>query len=165
MASLSDSHSDSTQQQIAEFAVAMAQMSESVGQLAQVAATNNGRIDQLTEVLNTLVSEFIRPSLIQADAIREAIAALIESNQQHQEWLDEDRRDINTLRADTTSQIQGLLDAASADRKAFIERFDSMQAEIRQNQRLLLTGQERSETLLAEVLSLSRRIQAVEDAA
>ena len=161
----SNSHSDSIQQQIADLTAAMSQLSESVGTLVQVTATNTGKVDQLTEALSTLVSEFIRPSLLQANANREAIAALIESNQRHQEWLDEDRRDINTLRADTTSQIQGLLDSASADRKAFIERFDNMQTEIRQNQRLLLNGQKRSETLLAEVLSLSRRVQAVEDAA
>ena len=165
MASPSDSRSDNIQQQIADLTAAMTQLSENVGQLAQVATANNGKIDQLTSSLNMLVSEFIRPSLLQANANREAIAALIESNQRHQEWLDEDRRDINALRTDTTSQIQGLLDAASADRSAFIERFDNMQVEIRQNQRLLLAGQERSETLLVEVLSLSRRVQAVEDAA
>ena len=52
-----------------------------------------------------------------------------------------------------------------ADRKAANDKFESLQSEIRQNQRLLLSGQERLDTVLTEVLSLSRRVQAVEDAA
>lgn len=41
--------------------------------------------------------------------------------------------------------MRTLLDSARADRMSADDRFEQMQAEIRQNQRLLLAGQARSE--------------------
>ena len=140
------------------------------------------RLGQLTGAVDVLVTQFLRPLAQQSVANQEAIARLIERSEQHQEWLDEDRHDLAVWRqaqAEQSQQIQSLLDSARADRMSANEkferlgqrfeqqdqRFEQMQAEIRQNQRLLLSGQERLDAVLAEVLSLSRRVQAVEDAA
>ena len=126
------------------------------------------RIDGLTGAIDTLVIQFLRPLTQQAIENQQAIARLIERSEQHQEWLDEDRRDLTEWRAaqaESSQQIQSLLDSARADRISANERFEQTQSEIRQNQRLLLSGQERLDTVLAEVLSLSRRVQRVEDAA
>ncbi|NJM97779.1 MAG: hypothetical protein HC800_12045 [Phormidesmis sp. RL_2_1] len=90
---------------------------------------------------------------------------MIERGEQFQEWLDDDRRDLESIRADSDVRFQTLIDEGRADRKAANDKFESLQSEIRQNQRLLLSGQERLDTVLTEVLSLSRRVQAVEDAA
>lgn len=140
------------------------------------------RLDRLSGAVDTLVTQFLRPLAQQAVESQQAIARLIERSEQHQEWLDEDRRDLAEWRqaqAEQSQQIQSLLDSARADRTSANEKFEQMQSEIRQNQRLLLAGQERLERneqrldtnqqqiadTLAEVLSLSRRVRAVEDAA
>lgn len=157
----------------------VSQLCASASQLAQVSTANNSKIELLTTALDVVVTEFIRPTAKQAYENQRVIAQLIERDERYQEWLDEDRHDINTLRQETSSQIQSLIEEARADRQAandrfeeFTQRFDAMQLEIRQNQRLILEQGERlnkqerrNETLLAEVLSLSRRVQAVEDAA
>ena len=140
------------------------------------------RIDRLSEAVDVLVTQFLRPSAQQAMENQQAIARLIERSEQHQEWLDEDRHDLADHRlrqSEQSRQIQALIEENRQDRaeanQRFSEanqRFNDMQAEIRQNQRLLLAGQRRAEengqrldALLAEVLSLSRRVTAVEDAA
>ena len=146
-------------------------------------------VAQLSNAVGMLVTNFLQPLTKQAVENQKAIAAIISRTDgltdaivQHQEWLDEDRRDLAEYRLrqnEQSQQIQALIeenrrDRAEANRK-FDEanrKFDEMQAEIRQNQRLLLAGQRRAEeneqrldTVLAEVLSLSRRVTAVEDAA
>ncbi|MEL6352967.1 MAG: hypothetical protein AAFR58_14515 [Cyanobacteria bacterium J06627_28] len=126
------------------------------------------RIEGLSGAVDTLVTQFLNPLAQQALENQQAIARLIERSEQHQEWLDEDRHDLATWRqvqAEQSQQIQSLLDSARADRMSANERFEQMQPAIRQNQRLLLAGQDRLDTVLAEVLSRSRRVQAVEDAA
>ncbi|MEO1444673.1 MAG: hypothetical protein AAFV46_00270, partial [Cyanobacteria bacterium J06635_11] len=125
--------------------------------------------------VDVLVTQFLLPSAQQAAQNHKAIARLIERSGQHQEWLDEDRRDLaewRQVQKGQSQQIQSLLESARADRmsadKRFEEhsqRFEEVQSEIRQNQRLLLTGQDRLDTVLAEVLSLSRRVQTIEDVA
>lgn len=150
-------------------------------------------ISQLSNATGVLVTDFLQPLTKQAAENQRAIAALIQRTDklsdavyQHQEWLDEDRRDLADYRQrqdEQSQQIQALLEENRRDRieanRKFGEmqaeanrKFDEMQAEIRQNQRLLLAGQERAEEqgqrldmLLAEVLSLSKRVTAVEDAA
>lgn len=147
------------------------------------------RIDGLSGAVDTLVTQFLHPLTQQALENQQVIARLIERSEQHQAWLDEDRRDLaewRQIQIEQSQQIQSLLDSARADRISANERFEQhsqqfaqMQSEIRQNQRLLLAGQERLErneqrletnqqqiaATLAEVLSLSRRVQAIEDAA
>jgi len=144
------------------------------------------RLDRLTSAVDSLVTSFLHPLVHQAIENQRTIAHLIEQGERHKEWLDADRQDINQLRKETSRQIQALLDSANADRQAANERFDAMQQEIRQNQRLILAGQQRAErnenrlseqaerlseqaernaALLTEVLSLSRRVTAVENAA
>lgn len=126
------------------------------------------RLDRLTGSVDALVTQFLHPLTQQSVANQQAIARLIERSEQHQEWLDADRRDLaewRQVQAEQSQQIQSLLDSARADRMSANERFERVQAEIRQNQRLLLTGQERLDTMLAEVLSLSRRVQVIEDVA
>ena len=146
-------------------------------------------VSQLSNAVGVLVTDFLQPLTKQAVENQTAIAALIKKTDsladamaQHQDWLDEDRRDLaeHRLRQDEQSQqIQILIeesrrDRAEANRKFedSTRRFDEMQAEIRQNQRLLLEGQQRAkesdqrlDAMLAEVLSLSRRVATVEDAA
>lgn len=140
------------------------------------------RIEGLSGAVDMLVTQFLRPLAQQAVESQQAIARLIERSEQHQEWLDEDRHDLaewRQVQAEQSRQIQSLLDSARADRMSANERFEQlgqrfeqqdqrfeqMQSEIRQNQRLILAGQERLDTVLAEVLSLSRRVQTIEDAA
>lgn len=123
------------------------------------------RLARIETALDALLVKFVTPTLKQALENQQALSVLIESNQRHTDWLDSDREDINTLREDSTSQIQGLLDSANADRQVFIQRFEQQQTEIRQTQRQLLDQQHRNETLLTEVLSLSRRVTTLEDAA
>ena len=165
--------------QILGLTAAVSQLSESVSQLAQVVTRNQSDIAGLTDALGAVVTEFVRPAAKQAlenhqtiEKMSVAIASLAETQQRHQEWLDEDRRDINTLRKENSQQIQTLIEQANADRTMAVERFEAMQAEIRQNQRLILSQGERldtaiseNKTLLSEVLSLSRRVTAIEDAA
>lgn len=171
------------EKQVSGLTDAVSQLSESVSQLAQVATRNQSDISGLTNALGAIVTEFVRPTAKQAlenhqsiEKMSGAISSLAEAQERHQDWLDEDRRDINTLRQETSSQITALIEQANADRKAvdertttiietFTSRFDTMQAEIRQNQRLILAQGERLDVVLSEVLSLSRRVTAVEDAA
>ena len=125
-------------------------------------------LDRLTGAVDALVTQFLRPLAQQSVENQQAVGRLIERSEQHQEWLDEDRRDLaewRRARSEKFQQIQLLLDSAHANRRSANERFEAVQSEIRQNQRLLLTGQERLDTMLAEVLSLSRRVQVIEDAA
>ena len=140
------------------------------------------RLDRLSGAVDTLVTQFLHPSVQQTLENQRVIARLIERSEQHQEWMDEDRRDLaewRQVQVEQSQQIQSLLESARADRISANEKFEQMQSEIRQNQRLLLAGQERLERneqrldtnqeqiadTLAEVLSLSRRVRAVEDAA
>lgn len=133
------------------------------------------RIDGLTRAVDMLVTQFLHPLTQQAVENQQAISQLIKRSEQHQEWLDEDRHDMAEWRqtqAEQSLQIQSLIDSARADRISANEkfeqqgqRFEQMQIEIRQNQRLLLAGQERLDTVLTEVLSLSRRVQIIEEAA
>lgn len=139
-------------------------------------------VSQLSDAVGVLVTEFLQPLTKQALASQRSIAALIDRTDsladavtQHQEWLDEDRRDLASYRQrqeEQSQQIQVLIEADRRDRTEAARKFDETQAEIRQNQRLLLEGQRRAEgneqrldAILAEVLSLSRRVTAVEDAA
>ncbi|MEL7070858.1 MAG: hypothetical protein AAGN15_19750 [Cyanobacteria bacterium J06581_3] len=131
------------------------------------------RLNQLTGAVDTLVTQFLHPLAQQSLENQRSIARLIERSEQHQEWLDEDRHDIaewRQVQAERSQQIQSLIDSARADRIKANERFEQqdqrfeeVQTEIRQNQRLLLSGQERLDSTLDEILSLSRRVQAVED--
>ncbi|MEO1395573.1 MAG: hypothetical protein AAFV90_21950 [Cyanobacteria bacterium J06634_5] len=123
------------------------------------------RLDRLTGAVDALVTQFLRPLAQQSVENQQSIGRLIEREAQFQEWLDDDRRDLGALRADSDVRFQTLIDEARADRKAANDKFESLQSETRQNQRLMLSGQERLDAILAEVLSLSRRVQAVEDAA
>lgn len=123
------------------------------------------RLDRLTGAVDALVTQFLRPLTQQSVENQQSIGRLIERGEQFQEWLDDDRRDLESIRADSDVRFQTLIDEGRADRKAANDKFESLQSEIRQNQRLLLSGQERLDTVLTEVLSLSRRVQAVEDAA
>ncbi|MGC1306545.1 MAG: hypothetical protein WA885_04895 [Phormidesmis sp.] len=133
------------------------------------------RLDRLTGAVDALATQFLRPLAQQSVENQQAVGRLIERSEQYQEWLDEDRHDLAEWRqaqSEQSQQIQSLLDSARADRRSANERFEqhsqrfeAVQSEIRQNQRLLLTGQERLETVLTEVLSLSRRVQVIEDAA
>ena len=121
------------------------------------------------------MTQFLRPLAQQSIENQQAIARLVERSEQHQEWLDEDRQDLaewRQVQAEQSQQIQSLLDSARADRMSanirfehYSQRFEEVQSEIRQNQRLLLSGQDRLDTVLTEVLSLSRRVQTIEDAA
>ena len=139
-------------------------------------------VSQLSNAVGMLVTNFLQPLTKQAVENQEVIAAIISRTDsltdaivQHQEWLDEDRRDLAEYRLrqnEQSQQIQALIEENRRDRAEANRKFDEMQAEIRQNQRLLLAGQGRAEeneqrldTVLAEVLSLSRRVEAVEDAA
>ena len=129
------------------------------------------RIDGLSEAVGMLVTQFLHPLTQQAVENQRAITRLIERGERHQEWLDEDRHDlaewrqaqaeqsqqiqslIDSARADRISanekfeqqsqQIQSLIDSARADRISANEKFEQLQAEIRQNQQLLLAGQGR----------------------
>jgi chromosome segregation ATPase len=144
------------------------------------------RLDRLTGAVDSLVTQFLRPLAQQSVENQQSIGRLIERGEQFQEWLDDDRRDLEVIRADSDGRFQTLLGEARADRKAAndkfeslqneirqnqrlllsaSDKFESLQSEIRQNQRLLLSGQERLDAVLTEVLSLSRRVQAVEDVA
>jgi len=133
------------------------------------------RLDRLSGAVDTLVTQFLRPLAQQSIENQQAIARLVERSEQHQEWLDEDRQDLaewRQVQAEQSQQIQSLLDSARADRMSanirfehYSQRFEEVQSEIRQNQRLLLSGQDRLDTVLTEVLSLSRRVQTIEDAA
>lgn len=123
------------------------------------------RLDRLTGAVDALVTQFLRPLAQQSVENQQSIGRLIERGEQFQEWLDDDRRDLEAIRADSDIRFQTLIDESRADRKAANDKFESLQSEIRQNQRLLLSGQERLDTVLAEVLLLSRRVQSVEDAA
>ncbi|MEL7358191.1 MAG: hypothetical protein AAFN40_16705 [Cyanobacteria bacterium J06560_6] len=146
--------------------------------------TVEGNVDQLRDAVNALVTNFLQPLTQQSIENQNSIAKLIESNQQHQEqlerhqdWLDEDRRDLNEARDEFRQNIQILLDDARADRKRADDKFAEMQSEIRNNQRMLLSNQEKLdrnqqqldhnqqqiEDTLSEVLSLSRRVAVVED--
>ncbi|MEL7050797.1 MAG: hypothetical protein ABG776_03790 [Cyanobacteria bacterium J06555_13] len=146
--------------------------------------TVEGNVDQLRDAVNALVTNFLQPLTQQSIENQNSIAKLIESNQQHQEqlerhqdWLDEDRRDLNEARDEFRQNIQILLDDARADRKRADDKFAEMQSEIRNNQRMLLSNQEKLdrnqqqldhnqqqiEDTLSEVLSLSRRVVVVED--
>ena len=153
-------------------------MTDQQTQLDQLQAN----VAQLSGAVDMLVTQFLRPLAQQSIENQSTIAALIERSEQHQEWLDEDRRDLAEYRQtqrEQSQQIQALLEDARADRKATADRFEQMdrrfeiaQNEIRQNQRLLLENQERLresdrklDATLAEVLSLSRRVAVVEDAA
>ena len=151
---------------------------------AQQAQLNQLHTDlsQLSGAVDTLVTQFLRPLAQQSIENQKAIAALIKRSEQHQDWLDEDRRDLAEYRQaqqEHSQQVQTLLEEARTDRKAAADRFKQMdqrfeatQNEIRQNQRLLLKNQERLresdrklDATLNEVLSLSRHVAAVEDAA
>lgn len=123
------------------------------------------RLDRLTGAVDALVTQFLRPLAQQSVENQQSIGRLIERGEQFQEWLDDDHRDLESIRADSDVRFQTLIDEGRADRKVANDRFESLQGEIRQNQRLLLSGQNRLDTVLTEVLSLSRRVQAVEDAA
>lgn len=133
------------------------------------------RLERLSGAVDTLVTRFLRPLAQQSIENQQAIARLVERSEQHQEWLDEDRRDLaewRQVQTEQSQQIQSLLDSARADRMSanvrfehYSQRFEEVQSEIRQNQRLLLSGQDRLDTVLTEVLSLSRRVQTIEDAA
>ncbi|MFK8184533.1 MAG: hypothetical protein AB8B99_14260 [Phormidesmis sp.] len=157
-------------------------MTDPKAQLDQLQAT----VTQLSGAVNTLVSEFLHPLAQQTLENQKSTTALIARSEQHQEWLDEDRQDVANLRQaqhEQSQQIQALLEDARADRKATTDRFEAllqkidqrfaeMQTEIRQNQRLLLENQarlrdsdRRLDATLTEVLSLSRRVAIVEDAA
>jgi len=167
------------EKQVSGLTAAVSQLSESVSQLAQVSTRNESDISGLTNALGAVVTEFVRPTAKQAYKNQRAIAQLIERGERYQDWLDEDRHDINALRQETSSQIQSLIEEARADRQAANDRFEAVQSEIRQNQRLILAQGERldkqgerldivlseNRALLSEVLSLSRRVTAVEDAA
>ena len=153
-------------------------MTDQQAQLNQLQAT----VTQLSGAVDVLVTQFLQPLVQQSVENQNTIAALIERSEQHREWLDEDRRDIAEYRQaqrEQSQQIQALLEDARADRKVTAGRFEqmdgrfeAMQSEIRQNQRLLLENQEglresdhKLDATLAEVLSLSRRVAVVEDAA
>ena len=153
-------------------------MTDQQVQLDQLQAT----VIQLSGAVDRLVTGFLHPLVQQSVENQNTIAALIERSEQHQEWLDEDRRDIAEYRQaqrEQSQQIQALLEDARADRKATADRFgamdrhfEAMQSEIRQNQRLMFENQERLresdrklDATLTEVLSLSRRVAVVEDAA
>ena len=103
-----------------------------------------------------------RPGVFVTDPISAVIAAL---ERLGLFWNVCRPSDLGARRADSDVRFQTLIDEARADRKAANDKFESLQGEIRQNQRLMLSGQERLDAILAEVLSLSRRVQAVEDAA
>lgn len=139
-------------------------------------------VSQLSNAIGVLVTDFLQPLTKQAVEHQSAIAALISRTETltdavtcHQEWLDEDRHDLVDYRLrqrEQSQQIQALIEENRQDRAEFIQRFNRVQTEIRQNQRLLLAGQQRAEaneqrldTVLTEVLSLSRRVADVEDAA
>ena len=152
--------------------------------IAERLDTVEGKVDQLRDAVNALVTNFLQPLTQQSIENQNSIAKLIESNQQHQEqlerhqdWLDKDRRDLNEARDEFRQNIQILLDDARADRKRADDKFAEMQSEIRNNQRMLLSNQEKLdrnqqqldhnqqqiEDTLSEVLSLSRRVAVVED--
>lgn len=125
-------------------------------------------VSLLSNAVNGLVTDFLRPLTQQSIENQRSIAALIESEQRHQEWLDEDRQDLAAYRREQqaqSQQIQALIEASREDRRQANEKFDAMQLEIRQNQRLLLSGQERLDAAFAEMLSLSRRVANIEDVA
>ena len=166
--------------------------------------TLDTRLDRLTNAVDMLVTEFLRPLTQQAVENHQAISKLIEASQRHQEWLDEDRQDLADYRQqqrEQSAQIQVLIDEAREDRKRSDERFEAMQGEIRQsrqqsderfeamqgeirqnrqqsderfeamqgeirqNQRLLLDNQQKLNATFDEILSLSRRVSDVEEAA
>lgn len=140
-----------TQQQLESLIETVASLGVHVSQLAQAVTVNADRMAGIEAAMESLTINFVRPALMQANENREAIAALTtnqdrlyEAMQRHQDWLDEDRRDLLELQRETSQQIQGLLDTARAERIANQERFDAM---------------------LAEVISLSKRVNTLEDAA
>ena len=143
--------------------------------LANLEAT----VSRLSSSVDRLVTEFLHPLTHQSVENRRSIAALIESQQRHEEWLDEDRQDLAIYRQEQQAQakqIQALIEASREDRKRADERFNalqeqfqasfnSMQSEIRQNQRLLLANQDKLDRTMAELLAVSRRVTNIEDAA
>lgn len=135
-------------------------------------SNSSARLDRIETVLSSLMIDFVRPLLQQSLANTEEIATLVATTdriasavEQHQDWLDDDRRELAEHIQTSNQQIQALIEQGNADRKASDDRFAQQLSESRQNQRLLLSGREKTETLLAEVLSLSRRVATIEDAA
>ena len=130
---------------------------------------------RLNNAIDRLVTEFLYPLTQQSVQNQRAIVALIESEQRHQEWLDENRQDIAIYRREQreqSKQIQILIEEAredrkraDEDRKRADEKFDALQSEIRQTQRLMLSNQDKLDTTLNELISLSRRVTAIEDVA
>ena len=117
----------------------------------------------MTGAVDALVTQFLRTLAQQLVENQRSIGRLIERDEQFQEWLDDDR--LEAIRADSDVRFQTLIDEARAGRKAANDKFELLQSEIWQNQRLLLSGQEKLGIVLTEVLSLSRRVQAIEDVA
>ncbi|MGC1527675.1 MAG: hypothetical protein WA783_16645, partial [Phormidesmis sp.] len=77
-------------------------MTDQQTQLDQLQAN----VAQLSGAVDMLVTQFLRPLAQQSIENQSTIAALIERSEQHQEWLDEDRRDLAEYRQTQREQSQ-----------------------------------------------------------
>ena len=71
------------------------------------------RLDRLTGAVDALVTQFLRPLTQQSVENQQSIGRLIERGEQFQEWLDDDRRDLESIRADSDVRFQTLIDEGS----------------------------------------------------
>jgi chromosome segregation ATPase len=121
------------------------------------------RLDRLTGAVDSLVTEFLRPLAQQSVENQQSIGRLIERGEQFQEWLDDDRHDLEAIRADSDGRFQTLLGEAREDRKVANDKFESLQNEIRQNQRLLLSASDKFESLQSEIRQNQRLLLSAND--
>jgi hypothetical protein len=122
-------------------------------------------IDRLSNAVDMLVTDFLRPLVQQSVANQEVIAQLTQRMATHAEWLDEDRHDV----AEQRQQIQVLIEDARADRKRYAEQFDRQLTKIESNEiestRRYQAQLEITQAMLVELSTVNRRIETLENAA